>query len=62
MPKASEIKDLFYTYHSSKFTDLLSKIYNEYPYLLKEDINGEVSYEFVEFILHNINILKLVEK
>lgn len=56
MPTSEQIKDIFYTRYSSELLDLLRDLKERD--LLKREDSGNLSYEFVEFILYNIDILK----
>lgn len=56
MPTSEQIKDIFYTRYSSELLDLLTDLKERD--LLKREDSGNLSYEFVEFILYNIDILK----
>ena len=58
MPSSEEIKDRFHTFYDTDFIELFNEI--KETQLLKDDSIGELGNNFIDFILHNIDINKFV--
>mgnify|MGYP005998383259 CR=1 FL=1 len=58
MPSSEEIKDRFHTLYDMDFIEVFNEIKDSG--LIKDDPTGEIGFDFVEFILHNIDINKFV--
>jgi hypothetical protein len=61
MPSSEEIKDLFYATYSNDLLELLNQV-KEHQGILKQTDMGELSFDFNEFILYNIDVDKFTKK
>jgi hypothetical protein len=60
MPKGEQIKDKFVLDYSVELLDLLNRV-KERDILKRED-TGNLSVDFIDFIIYNIDIQKYVNK
>lgn len=63
MPKAHEIEDIFYTYYGNNLVECLEDIKKECRdngYFLLNKCTTESTTDFLELVLSNINIEKMI--
>ena len=63
MPKSQEIENFFYEYHASNLIECLEDVKKECRdngFLLLDKCTNESSHDFLEIVLSNINIEKML--